>query len=696
MKTIIRNSTISLPAASVGGENPLPLFRDRNHDLPVRAGENFPQDKIPTFGKETAFRILPYKRQDRYTRKRVMTEIPSVILENDFLKAEFLPSLGGRLWSLFDKKNQRDIVYKNPVLQPANLAIRDAWFAGGIEWNIGRLGHSVHTCAPVFAGSYTAPNGVEVFRIWEFERQTRLFWRIDFYLPDDSPVLYTYVNIVNPDDEEKPLYWWTNTAVPETDEVRVFAPTDEVIYIIPTSDGTKLMNGGKLPYLSTLPDVDLSYPSRSDYSNEYFFQCDRMLNDEKKFPWECAVYKDGYTFVEASTSPLVYRKMFCWGSGRGGQRWQDFLSVPGKPYLELQSGLAPTQLHTSVIGPGETIDWVQGFSALHVEGEKIFGRSYNDAMENVSSSVSALFSAEKLQSVLNNLRLFSKKIPESFISDGSGWGALECKLRGNVNLAQGFIFPESSMTDEQSFWNVLFEGNEIPQADAKTIPSSFMIDAEWKEVLEDAEKVFHDNWLIPYHLGVIEYENGNTAAAIGAWKRSAGIAPNAWVYRNLAIAYEAEGYTDSALNYYREAYSSQSSSDDSSIAEEFLLLLINANRFDEARLIISKCINDVGIENLEGPLLDVAARIASHDHDEEMLALIFAKEPARIREGNTTLIDLWIEREADKLSEREGQSKENAVKMVKLAISEGTLIPPAEIDFRMFTVGKFADGTEKA
>jgi hypothetical protein len=110
-------------------------------------------------------------------------------MENDFLRAEFIPALGGRLWSLYDKQRKRDILYRNPVFRPANLAIREAWFSGGIEWNIGRLGHSVHTCAPVFAG-VVGDTGQSVLRLWEFERQTRLFWRIEFTLPDDSAAFF--------------------------------------------------------------------------------------------------------------------------------------------------------------------------------------------------------------------------------------------------------------------------------------------------------------------------------------------------------------------------------------------------------------------------------------------------------------------------------------------------------------------------
>ncbi len=692
MKTVVRNSSLAVSMAKLGGENPLPLFRDRNRDLPVRAGPSFPKDKLASFGKETAFRMLPYKRQDRYTRKSVVDSLPAVVLENDFLKAEFLPSLGGRLWALYDKKNQRDIVYRNPVFQPANLAIRDAWFAGGIEWNIGRLGHSVHTCSPMFSGTYTAPGGTEVFRIWEFERQTRLFWRIDFYLPDNASVLYAYVNIVNPENKEKPLYWWTNTAVPETDDVRVLAPTDEVIYIIPTADGTKLMDGGRLPYLSTLPESDLSYPSLSDYSNEYFFQCDRVLANEKTFPWECAVYKDGYTFAEASTAPLIYRKMFCWGSGRGGRRWQKFLSCEEKRYLELQAGLAPTQLHTSVIPPNGTVDWVQGFSALLVEPEKVHGLSYMEAVRNVSSDVSTLFSGEKLQGTLQDIRQCSQRQVDKIVSAGSGWGALECKMRGNLNgePAPGFLFPLSSITEEQRFWNLLLDGIPVPKADDPwTAPASFMADLEWKEILLEAEKKFPENWLIPYHIGVIEYEAGNKTSAIGAWNRSRGIAQNSWVYRNLAFVYEEAGKRNTARAYYQRttffADLLYNGHGDLAIAEEYVSLLIKLHRSEEAALIINKYIDEFGIKNLEGSLLDAAAVIAYRYGNDQLLSAIFAKEPARIREGNTTLIDLWIECEADKLVKREGQSKDQALKEIKKSIAEGVLVPPAEIDFRMFT-----------
>lgn len=47
--------------------------------------------------------MLPYTQQDFYDRQRKMRMFKGIYLENDHLKAVFLPELGGRLWSLWDK-----------------------------------------------------------------------------------------------------------------------------------------------------------------------------------------------------------------------------------------------------------------------------------------------------------------------------------------------------------------------------------------------------------------------------------------------------------------------------------------------------------------------------------------------------------------------------------------------------------------
>lgn len=55
----------------------------------------------------------PYRQYNSYTRKLKEKEISTAILENQYLKAVFLPEYGGRLWELWDKNNG----YKSALYQ---------------------------------------------------------------------------------------------------------------------------------------------------------------------------------------------------------------------------------------------------------------------------------------------------------------------------------------------------------------------------------------------------------------------------------------------------------------------------------------------------------------------------------------------------------------------------------------------------
>ena len=98
--------------------------------------EVLPQER-EHIGKGMIPTLLPYQIQSGYDRTREVLEFDAAVLENECLKATFVTELGGRLWSLYDKKAKRALLYANDVFQPGNLALRNAWFSGGVEWNVG-------------------------------------------------------------------------------------------------------------------------------------------------------------------------------------------------------------------------------------------------------------------------------------------------------------------------------------------------------------------------------------------------------------------------------------------------------------------------------------------------------------------------------------------------------------------------------
>ena len=149
--TTLRSDNLTILGAPLGGENPLPFFRSPQHDLPVRALPGMPSEKLAGFGVEAGFRVLPYRMQDTYGRARQPLSFKTLVLENEYLAATFLPELGGRLYSLVHKPQGRELLACNPVFQPANLAFATPGSRAalsGISANLGTPSAPVHRCLP--------------------------------------------------------------------------------------------------------------------------------------------------------------------------------------------------------------------------------------------------------------------------------------------------------------------------------------------------------------------------------------------------------------------------------------------------------------------------------------------------------------------------------------------------------------------
>lgn len=537
----LRLDTIEIPLAPPGAASPLPPL----------AGAGDVHDGVDLGAADPAMReraayghldsILPYTLQDGYGREREPARLPVAVLENEVLRATFLLGLGGRLWSLVHRPSGRELLYPNPILQPANLGLRNAWFAGGVEWNLGTTGHTPLTCEPLHAARVVGPDGVEALRMYEYERARGLVYSIDAWLPPGSPVLLVGVRVVNPTAEAVPAYWWSNVAVPEAEGVRVLAPATRAYHF---AYDRRL----RLVDVPGERDADVTYPQRAPRPGDWFFDCAAAER-----PWVAALDADGRGLVQASTARLSGRKLFAWGQSAGGRRWQEMLSGPGHAYIEIQAGLAPTQLEHLALPGGETWSWVEAYGLAEADPAVVHG-PWREARGAVEQALDGLLADVPLERALARLEATAPTPPAEPLQHASGWGALERLRReaaGEPPLrTPGTPFGDATLGAPQAPWLELLRSGRLDHPGPADPPPSYVVGAGWATLLEGAD----DDWASWLHRGVVRWHGGDAAAARAAAEASLAAAPSPWALRNLAVADLADGDAASAARRLREAH----------------------------------------------------------------------------------------------------------------------------------------------
>ena len=525
-----------MPAASMGNLNPMPDIKNVSY---IHAGyemtDKVREDEKTYLGKGMISTMLPYKMQDGYDRDKKERSFKAAVLENEFIKAIFLPELGGRLWSIYDKQQKRELLYVNPVFQPCNLALRNAWFSGGVEFNVGIKGHNPLTASPMWCAVDRCEEG-EVLRLYEYERIRGVVYSISAWLPEKSSVLYIKNRIENTEPREKYMYWWSNIAVPETRGTRVLVPTDESFLSFYDANHY-ILDKATVPVHENL---DITYPSKIPSSRDFFYKI-----PEKNHKWIATADEDGKGLLQCSTQILKGRKLFVWGMGQGGRNWNEWLSVEGSAYIEIQAGLAHTQLEHIPMQKNTVWEWTEAYTALSLDRDTAHG-DYQNAISAVEKYM--------LRRVGNPDKLCfpdQKEAKETeIIYKGSGWGAAQELARGE-KISDLCLFPASSDVETEE-WTRLIKEKIFPEPDTNSEPPSYVVGKHWLEMLESLPK---QSWYSLLHIGVIKYADGDLVGAKSAWEASAKIKPSPWALRNLSMLYKNELFDiKTARKYILEAF----------------------------------------------------------------------------------------------------------------------------------------------
>lgn len=539
MASTVRRTSINLTAAPIGPANPLPALLPPGdaHEIDERDRAALPSDMARQVGYRPLRSLLPVSRLDGYGRDRVPTEVDALVVENDRLRAVVLPGLGGRVHSLFHKPTGRELLYRNPVLQPANFGLADAWFSGGIEWNIGATGHTPLSCVPVHAARVSAPDGGEMLRLWEWERLRDVPFQVDLWLPEGSDFLYVGVRLRNVRHRTVPVYWWSNIAVPEREDVRVLAPAEEAWHF------------GYERSLRRVPvpewrGADRTYSTRSEHAADYFYEVPQA---ERK--WIAALDGQGRGLAQTSTDLLAGRKLFLWGGGRGGRRWQRWLTEPGTGgYIEIQAGLARTQLEHVPLEAGAEFSWLEAYGPLAADPAAVHGADWRSARAVVADRLEEALPRAEVDTAHALWLGHADAEPKEILSTGAGWGALEV-LHGGLDLP-GTPFPPAGLGEEQRPWEELLRTGRFPEQPSPARPGPTLVAPHWRDQLEAAPS----GPMTEYHLGVAQWHEGDRAQAERSWERSSRHAETWWTLRCLAVADGESGHPSRAADRALRAF----------------------------------------------------------------------------------------------------------------------------------------------
>ncbi len=291
-------------------------------------------ENIPTYGFSDpnplpAFvynsKIYPYFKFDGYLFNKKVKQTKVVALENDFIKVEILPEVGGKVWGAIDKSNGNEFIYKNDVLKFRNIAMRGPWTSGGIEFNFGIIGHHPGTATPVDYAIETLDDGTQVCTVGTIDLPSRTQWRVRIELPKNTGAFTTKTTWYNPTAIEKSYYNWM-TAAAEAKQDLVFQ----------TPGNSFLEHSGQVQsWPFDRLNRNLSHYDENNFASSKSYHVVGEYNDFFGGYYQNSDVGFGHW---SRYDEIPGQKLWIWDLSRFGGIWEDLLTDTDGQYIEYQAG----------------------------------------------------------------------------------------------------------------------------------------------------------------------------------------------------------------------------------------------------------------------------------------------------------------------------------------------------------------------
>ncbi len=410
-------------------------------------------DPIPSMGL-----MWPYFRYDGFTSEASQREWNVVTLENDYLKIRILPEIGGKVWSVVDKKTGGEMFYDNDAVKFRDISMRGPWTSGGIEFNYGIIGHAPSCSFPVNCKTVRKADGSVSCYIGALDMLSRSRWTVEINLPADSGEFTTRSIWHNGTPLHQPYYNWYNSGVTATDDLHIIYPATYWIG-----------HGNEMGTWPKDGDIDLRLWRNQNYGGSKSFH---FLGVNKTYFGTWWADSDFGIIHCAAPDEKLGRKFFTWALSDAGDMWKELLTDDKGYYVELQSGRlfnqnqprsSTTPYRQYLLEPYATERWCETWYPYSGTG-------------GVSDATSSGVVRLEPMTAGTAVRFYpAGPCKGKFqVLDASG----KALLAEDINLSTGELFEREVAADAGAIVRIILDGAElfspeVPLARPRTLPDGF-------------------------------------------------------------------------------------------------------------------------------------------------------------------------------------------------------------------------------
>ena len=333
------------------------------HDLPMFF-ENKPY-------QGASGRIYPIPYSDGITDTKTDVEYDVFTIENEYVKTQIVPALGGKILRGLDKVGNYDFIYYNEVVKPALVGIAGPWLSGGIEFNWPQH-HRPTTFMPLEAVIEENSDGGKTVWTGEVEPMNRMKGMAGITVDAGRSYIKAKVRVYNRTALPQLFMWWANLAVPVNNDYRTVFPPD--CEWVNDHDRRAVLEWpiAKGIYKTARPynfgdGTDLSRYDAVKVPSSYLISQGQSDMDYIA-GYDTGINKGIATVANHHISPG--KKMWHWGIGDFGDMWCSNLTDKNGPYIELMTGVyTDNQPDFTWIAPYETKEFEQYWYPIRDIGE---------------------------------------------------------------------------------------------------------------------------------------------------------------------------------------------------------------------------------------------------------------------------------------------------------------------------------------